>query len=85
MIFNNFFLIDFDDESQPRPKYIFSKCGTNIYFFTLQRFGPSPSPNFKLKRNVDSPTNNSPPPESRMTMQVKFSNLFKHPVYGAHY
>ena len=24
-------------------KYIFNKCGTNIYFFTLQRFGPSPS------------------------------------------
>ena len=48
------FFIDFDgyyivraDEGQPRPKYIFNKCGTNIYFFTLQRFGPSPSPNFK--------------------------------------
>ena len=27
----------------------FNKCGTNIYFFTLQRFGPSPSPNFKLE------------------------------------
>ena len=26
---------------------IFNKCGTNIYFFTLQRFGPSPSLNFK--------------------------------------
>ena len=41
------------DEGQPRPKYIFNKCGTNIYFFTLQRFGPSPSPNFKkaLKSN----------------------------------
>ena len=37
------------DEGQPRPKYIFNKCGTNIYFFTLQRFGPSPSPNFKNK------------------------------------
>ena len=35
------------DEGQPRPKYIFNKCGTNIYFFTLQRFGPSPSPNLK--------------------------------------
>ena len=36
------------DEGQPRPKYIFNKCGTNIYSFTtLQRFGPSPSPNFK--------------------------------------
>ena len=35
------------DEGQPRAKYIFNKCGTNIYFFTLQRFGPSPSPNFK--------------------------------------
>ena len=34
------------DEGQPRPKYIFNKCGTNIYFFTLQRFGPSPSPSF---------------------------------------
>ena len=22
------------DEDQPRPKYIFNKCGTNIYFFT---------------------------------------------------
>ena len=32
------------DEGQPRPKYIFNKCGTNIYFFTLQRFGQSPSP-----------------------------------------
>ena len=30
-------------EGQPRPKYIFNKCGTNIYFFTLQRFGPSPN------------------------------------------
>ncbi len=37
------------DEGQPRLKYIFNKCGTNIYFFTLQRFGPSPSPNFKKK------------------------------------
>ena len=35
------------DQGQPRPKYIFNKYGTNIYFFTLQRFGPSPSPNFK--------------------------------------
>ena len=26
------------DEGQPRPKYIFNKCETNIYFFTLQRF-----------------------------------------------
>ena len=49
-----FFIIDFDgyyivrtDGGEPRPKYIFSKCGTNIYFFNLQRFGPSPSPNFK--------------------------------------
>ena len=33
------------DEGQPRLKYIFNKCGTNIYFFTLQRFGPSLSPN----------------------------------------
>ena len=33
---------------KPRPKYIFNKCGNNIYFFTLQRFVPSPSPNFKL-------------------------------------
>ena len=51
-----YFFIDFDgyyivgtDEGQPGPKYIFNKCGTNIYFFTLQRFGPSPSPNFKVK------------------------------------
>jgi len=35
------------DEGQPRPKYIFNKCETNIYFFTLQRFGPSTSLNFK--------------------------------------
>ena len=35
------------DEGQPRPKYIFNKCGSNIYFFTLQRFGPSLSLNFK--------------------------------------
>ena len=48
------------DEGQPRPKYIFNKCGTNIYFFTLQRFGPSPSPNFKytisVPRRKDSPS-----------------------------
>ena len=25
------------DECQPRPKYIFNKCGTNIYFFLLYR------------------------------------------------
>ena len=64
LIFNNLFclfiffflFIDFGgyyivrtDECQPRPKYIFNKCGTNIYLFTLQRFGPSPSPNFKKK------------------------------------
>jgi len=47
------FFIDFDGyyivrTGQPRPKYIFNKCGTNIYFFTLQSFGPSPSPNFKF-------------------------------------
>ena len=49
------FFLDFDgyyivrtDEGQPRPKYIFNKCGTNIYLFTLQRFGPSSTlPNFK--------------------------------------
>ena len=39
------------DEGQPRPKYIFTKCGTNIYFFTLQRFGPSPSLNFKYEQH----------------------------------
>ncbi len=44
--FDGFFIVR-TDEGQPRPKYIFNKCGTNIYFFTLQRFGPSPSPNFK--------------------------------------
>ena len=49
------FFVDFDgyyivrtDEGQPRPKYIFNKCGTNMYFFTLQRFGSSPSPDFKF-------------------------------------
>jgi len=25
------------DEGQPIPKYIFNKCGTNIYFFLLYR------------------------------------------------
>jgi len=35
---------------QPRPKYIFNKCGANIYFFTLQRFGPSPSLHFKSEQ-----------------------------------
>ena len=35
------------DEGQPRPKYVFNKCGTNIYFFILQSFGLSPSSNFK--------------------------------------
>ena len=57
VVFNNFliFFVDFDgyynvrtDEGRPRPKYISNKCGTNIYFFTLQRFGPSPSPNFNI-------------------------------------
>jgi len=55
-----FFFIDFygyyiakTDEGQPRPKYIFNKCGTNIYFFTLQRFGPSPSPNFKRHKEIN--------------------------------
>ena len=50
-----YFFIDFNgyyivrtDEGQPRPKYIFNKCGTYIYFFTLQRFGPSPSQNFNF-------------------------------------
>ena len=42
------------DEGQPRPKYIFNKCGTNIYFFTLQRFGPSPSLNFKSQKKTKS-------------------------------
>ena len=39
MVFN----IDFDgyykvrnDKDQPRPKYIFIKCGTNIYFFSKE-------------------------------------------------
>ena len=44
MVYN---VLGISDEGQPRPKYIFNKCGTNIYFVTLQRFGPSPSPNFK--------------------------------------
>ena len=44
---------------QPRPKYIFNKCGTNIYFFfTLQRFGSSPSPNFKYNQTFTA--NQSP-------------------------
>ena len=42
------------DEGQPRPKYIFNKCGTKIYFFTVQRFGSSPSPNFKLYIKLDN-------------------------------
>ena len=53
----NFFFFDFDcyyivrtDEGQPRPKYIFNNS-INVEltstFLTLQRFGPSPSPNFK--------------------------------------
>ena len=45
------------DKGQPRPKYIFNKCGTNIYFFTLQRFGPSPSPNFKNTKPMLAPKN----------------------------
>ena len=55
VIFNkkkiNFFT-DFDgyyivrtDEGQPRPKYIFKKCGTKKKML----FGPSLSPNFKKK------------------------------------
>ena len=35
------------DKGQPRSKYIFNTCRTNIYFFTLQSFVPSPSPIFK--------------------------------------
>ena len=41
------------DEGEPRPKYIFNKCGTNIYFFTLQRFGPSTLLNFKSLNNFE--------------------------------
>jgi len=36
------------DKGQPRPKYIFNKCGTNIYFINSMRFGSSLTPNFKL-------------------------------------
>ena len=39
--------ISWTDEGQPRPKYIFNNGGTNIYFFTLRMFGPSPSPSVK--------------------------------------
>ena len=36
------------DESQPRRKYIFDKIwNQHLCFFTQQKFGPSPSPNFK--------------------------------------
>ena len=35
------------DKGQPRQKYIFNKL-----FFTLQRFGPSPSPKFTLRGSV---------------------------------
>ena len=35
------------DEGQPRPEYIFNKCGTIIYFFYSTRFGPLPSQDFK--------------------------------------
>ena len=52
-LFSGYYIVRTDD-GQHRPKYIFNKCGTNIYFFTLQRFGPSPSPNFKTKTIVYS-------------------------------
>ncbi len=48
-----FFKSSFQKQSQELTRVnpdrnIFSiKCGTNIYFFTLQRSGPSQSPNFK--------------------------------------
>ena len=42
------------DEGEPRLKHIFNKCGTNIYFFTLQRFGSSPSQNCKVNQHCDS-------------------------------
>jgi len=42
-------------EGQPRPKYIFNKCGTNIYFFTLQRFGPSPNSKYICYKMVYYP------------------------------
>ena len=32
----------------------FNKYGTNIYFFTVQRFGPSPSPNLKFYLLIDN-------------------------------
>ena len=31
------YYIDRTDEGHPKPKYIFNKCGTNIYFFLLYR------------------------------------------------
>ena len=53
--FLTIFIIDFDgyfiirtDEGQPRPKYIFKNVELISTLFTLQRFGPSPSPNFRI-------------------------------------
>ena len=31
MDFDGYYIVR-TDEGQPRPKYIFNKCGTNIYF-----------------------------------------------------
>ncbi len=36
------------NQKAKKRKLLLFKCGTNIYFFTLQRFGPSPSPNFEF-------------------------------------
>ena len=52
--FTKFFFIGFDgyyivrtDGGQPRPKYIFNKCETNIYFLYSTEVWSKPSPNFK--------------------------------------
>ena len=39
------------DDGQPMDRRV-----TNIYIFTLQRVGPSPSPNFKSKRHINIKT-----------------------------
>ena len=36
------------DEGQPRPKFIFKKCGTNTFLYTV-RFGASRTPNIKWR------------------------------------
>ena len=48
------------DEGQPRPKYIFNKCGTHIYFFNSTEVWSIAINEFKVKHFLTSSNHNKP-------------------------